>query len=470
MIRIENLTKSYDTRAGKHYLFKAVNLEIPPGKNVGILGPNGAGKSTFLRILGGIDFPDSGKIRCPYSLSWPLGIAGGFIGHLTGRENCSMVCRAYGLRGGEVGERLEFIKELSGIGKYFEEPIRYYSSGMNGRLNFSLSMAFDFEYFLIDEVTSVGDVQFREQAQEALDQKRVQSKVIMVSHSMGTIRDFCDVGIVLRDGKMWYFEDLDEALKAYFPKTKRLQKEVEADFQTDLDEFFKDALDHAPKEVQQLTNDFKASLNDLEQSLEMASEIEDEASFYHRLANLYFQMGAWTKALEYHRKAIYLEEQRLAFYPAYVTCLWQCGQKNEALEITEKVLEWDPNFHPMLSQKAQFLHQIGQLDGALKAAQELVELDSENGARWHLLATIQMAGGKSEEALQSQIKTLDLDSHNPNHWALLTRILATLGYWQRYAYSRLRMEELMEKRKKTVEQERLKGLTKQLEDLIIKIK
>ncbi len=467
MIRIENLTKSYDTRAGKHYLFEGVSLEIPPGKNVGILGPNGAGKSTFLRILGGIDFPDSGKIRCPYSLSWPLGIAGGFVGHLTGRENCSMVCRAYGLHGEEIENRLEFIKELSGIGKYFEEPIRYYSSGMNGRLNFSLSMAFDFEYFLIDEVTSVGDVQFREKAKAALDEKRMQSKVIMVSHSMGTIRDFCDVGIVLRDGKMQYFEDLDEALSAYFPKPKKLLEEPELDLRSDLDEFFGHAFQSSTKEIQRLLTEFKMAMTEIELAIENAYKIDDEAVFYHRMGNLYLQMGALSQALEAHRKSIYLEEQRLEFYPSYCACLVQRGLKEEALEVMDRVLEWNPHFTAIWSQKAMLCNQSGDLSTALLCGKKTVSLEPENGSRWHMLAAIQYTKGLVDDALKSQIRALDLEDSNPNHWELMSKILCGLGHWQRAATARFKAEELKAegKSKQDVEKKRIENWISQLNRL-----
>lgn len=471
MIRIENLTKSYKTRAGRHYLFRDVNLEIPSGRNVGILGANGAGKSTFLRILGGIDFPDSGRIHCPYRLSWPLGIAGGFVGHLTGRENCALVCRAYGLMGDQVGERLESIKELSGIGNYFEEPIRYYSSGMNGRLNFSLSMAFDFEYFLIDEVTSVGDVRFREQAQAELEKKRERSRVIMVSHSMGTIRDFCEVGIVLRDGEMRYFEDLDEALKAYFPKPKKLQKASATPFRTDLDQFFEKAFSKTEPETQRLVMDFKMAWRELLEALEVASEIEDEAAFFHQLGNLTFQIGAWHQALGFYRKAIYLDEQRLALYPQFVNCLSQCGLKQEALETIDRILSWDPNQIAMLGQKAMISYQIGALETALECAQEATRLEPENGARWHLLANTQFATGDAAAALQTQIQTLELDESNPNHWELLSRILSQLGHWQRAALARFRHEELRNQAKPPPSQtQRIQGWLQQIERLMPRVR
>ncbi len=125
MIRVENLTKSYRTGSGRHYVFRNVDLDFPDGVNIGIIGPNGAGKSTLLRILGGIDFPDSGRIVTDQRMSWPLGVAGGFVGHASGRDNCKMICRLYGLKAAEIRQRIVHIQALADIGKYFEVPVRY---------------------------------------------------------------------------------------------------------------------------------------------------------------------------------------------------------------------------------------------------------------------------------------------------------------------------------------------------------
>jgi len=470
MIKIENLTKSFSTRAGRHYLFRNVNLEIPPDRNLAILGPNGAGKSTLLRILGGIDYPDSGKVHCPYELSWPLGISGGFIGHLTGRENCTLVCKAYGLRGDRVNERLEYIKELSGIGNYFEEPIRYYSTGMNGRLNFSLSMAFDFDYFLIDEVTSVGDMLFRETAKRALDEKRAYSKVIMVSHSMGTLRDFCDFGIVMKEGEVRLYQDLDEAIKAYFPKSGNTDKKAITPYKGDLDQFFNEAFQDGGQGYDQLRENLSRAIQDLEGSLAVATEIEDEALVYHRVANLFFRLGSWQKSLMYYRKSIYLEEQRLNFYPPFLSCLNQCGLKEEAWEVINRVLGWKPDNPALLSQKVMFCIQRGELDEALQCAREILELEPENGSRWNQLANVHFLRGEYEKALEVQAGALDHDARNPVHWDLLSRILGGLEQWDRAILARIRSRELSKENvKKQSEEKVIEDITMQFERLIPKI-
>jgi capsular polysaccharide transport system ATP-binding protein len=217
MLSIRNLTKSYKTKAGRHFVFRNTSVDFPENVNIGILGHNGSGKSTLLRILGGIDFPDSGTILCDKRMSWPLGLRGGFVGNLSGRDNCRMICNLYGLDRKTIGNKLEFIKEFSGINHYFEEPVKYFSSGMSSRLGFALSMAFDFEILLMDEITSVGDRDFRKKAKQMIDDKREQSNIIFVSHSMSNIQEFCDVGVLLVDGQVTVFDNVEEAIKAYMP-------------------------------------------------------------------------------------------------------------------------------------------------------------------------------------------------------------------------------------------------------------
>ncbi len=215
MIVLENVTKYYKTNLGKKYILKNVSMTIPEGVNVGILGINGAGKSTFLRMLGGIDFPNSGKIISNKTFSWPMGLAGGFQGSMTGRQNVRFVARIFGKDEKEVKKIIEFVKEFSEIGDYFDMPIKTYSSGMKSRLSFALSLAFDFDYLLIDETLSVGDTRFKEKSKEALMKKIEKSNVLMVSHSMSDLKKICDVGIVLNNGNIEYYDKISDAIERY---------------------------------------------------------------------------------------------------------------------------------------------------------------------------------------------------------------------------------------------------------------
>jgi capsular polysaccharide transport system ATP-binding protein len=215
MIRLEHVTKYFPTKQRRRYILRDVSMTIPPHVNVGILGRNGAGKSTMMRMLGHIEFPNHGRIVSDYTFSWPLGLGGGFVGNMSGRANVKFVCRLYGRSHEQMEEIIEFVREFSELGDYFEMPIKTYSSGMKSRLSFGLSLAFDFDYLLIDETLSVGDARFKKKSKEALMKKIETCNVLLVSHDMGTLRELCDTGIVLNEGKLSYHEDIDTAIEAY---------------------------------------------------------------------------------------------------------------------------------------------------------------------------------------------------------------------------------------------------------------
>ncbi len=160
MIELRNVTKYFDTKSSRKYLLKNVSMKLPD-VNIGILGRNGAGKSTLMRMLGKIEFPNEGVIYSNNTFSWPLGISGGFVGNLTGRANVKFVCNLYGKSRDETREIIEYVKEFSELKDYFDMPIKTYSTGMKGRLGFGLSLAFDFDYMIIDETLSTGDARFR---------------------------------------------------------------------------------------------------------------------------------------------------------------------------------------------------------------------------------------------------------------------------------------------------------------------
>ncbi len=212
MIELRNVTKSYRTKLGKNVILDDVSLVFPPLTSVGILGRNGAGKSTLLRVLAGVEMPDSGEIRRNARLSWPIGFAGGFNASLSGEENARFIARIYGE---DVDRVVGFAQDFAELGEYFGMPIRTYSSGMKARLAFGLSMAIEFDYYLVDEVTAVGDARFQKKCREAFQARRERAAVIMVSHNMKTIRQYCSTCAVLDSGTLRLFKSIKEATGAY---------------------------------------------------------------------------------------------------------------------------------------------------------------------------------------------------------------------------------------------------------------
>ncbi|EPK7361543.1 TPA: ABC transporter ATP-binding protein [Kluyvera cryocrescens] len=215
MIKIERLTKSYSTPAGRHFVFKDLTFDLPSNKSIALIGRNGAGKSTLLRMIGGVDRPDYGLISTKQTISWPVGLSGGFQGSLTGRENVKFVSRLYAEKK-DLKDKIDFVADFSELGKYFDMPIKTYSSGMRSRLGFGLSMAFKFDYYLVDEVTSVGDARFKKKCLEIFNQRHRESNFIMVSHSINLLKQYCDAAVFLgRDNSVSYFDSVDNAIDEY---------------------------------------------------------------------------------------------------------------------------------------------------------------------------------------------------------------------------------------------------------------
>jgi len=215
MIVVEDLYKRYLTDRGPgRWVLQGASFTIPRNVNVGLVGGNGAGKSTLLRLIGGIDYPNRGKIERRCRVSWPMGLVGGLQGSLTGRQNAKFVCRIHGHET-DIEERIAFIQDFAEIGEAFDEPVKTYSSGMQSRLKFGISLAFEFDVYISDEVTSAGDAVFAKKAAEAFRKLADRAGLIMVSHSETTLKQFCQAGIWLNKGKAHWFENIEDALKNY---------------------------------------------------------------------------------------------------------------------------------------------------------------------------------------------------------------------------------------------------------------
>ena len=216
MIKVKNLSKSYITKGKSRTIFKNLNFTINSGESVALLGRNGAGKSTLLNIIGGVDQPDSGEVIRKCSVSWPLGLVGGFQGSLSARENVMFVSKLmYGNKKFLIKKTIDFVRDFAEIGNYFDLPFNTYSSGMRLRVTFGLSMAFHFDFYLVDEITSVGDQKFRQKCNELLVNKVAQSSFIMVNHNLNSLKNYCDKAIVLHNGNALMYNSLSEAVKMH---------------------------------------------------------------------------------------------------------------------------------------------------------------------------------------------------------------------------------------------------------------
>ncbi|WP_298437253.1 ABC transporter ATP-binding protein [uncultured Jannaschia sp.] len=212
MIRLEALQKRFRTGPTEKIVARDMTATFPTGRSVALLGRNGAGKSTLLQMIAGTVLPDAGRIRSTGTISWPVGFAGAFHPDLTGAQNARFIARIYGV---DSSAMVAFVAEFAELGAHLHQPVRTYSAGMRSRLAFGVSMAVPFDTYLVDEVTSVGDAAFRRRSSEVLSARMENASAIVVSHAMPLIRQICDAGAVLEDGRLTWFDDLEDAIAAH---------------------------------------------------------------------------------------------------------------------------------------------------------------------------------------------------------------------------------------------------------------
>ena len=218
MLTFDQVSKSYKAKGVRKTILTDFSFQFPADRNIGVMGQNGAGKSTMMRLMAGIEPPDCGHVYRTSQVSWPLGFSGGFNGSMTGIENIRFVSRIYGQDPKRVAA---YVADFAELGKSLRLPIKTYSSGMKARLAFGLSMAIDFDVYLIDEITAVGDENFKKKSGAVFQDKLADSQIIMISHSSSTIREYCDCGLLLEGDKIRFFDDVDDLLLAYKEINKR---------------------------------------------------------------------------------------------------------------------------------------------------------------------------------------------------------------------------------------------------------
>lgn len=209
MIRLENLTKIYRLKGRQTVVADNLNAVFPTGASVALLGRNGAGKSTLLRMIAGTVSPTRGRVLSDGSISWPVGFAGSFHGELTGAQNVRFVARIYGV---DTDELVDYVADFAELGHHYHQPFMSYSSGMRSRLAMGTSMGIHFDTYLVDEVTSVGDADFRAKSQRVFRDRMSNSSAVVVSHSMPMVRQMCNMGAVLEHGHLSVYDNLKDAI------------------------------------------------------------------------------------------------------------------------------------------------------------------------------------------------------------------------------------------------------------------
>ena len=212
MIRLKNVSKTFHLKGNHKTIANNMTMNFPQGKSIALLGRNGAGKSSLLLMIAGAIQPDSGTIEIDGTISWPVGFMGSFHRDLTGAQNARFLARVYGV---DTDELLAFVEDFSELGNHFYQPVHTYSSGMRSRLGFACSMGIHFDWYLVDEVTAVGDAAFKEKSEMIFRERMENSSAVFVSHSLGSVRRVCNAAIVLEKGSARYYHDIEEGIERH---------------------------------------------------------------------------------------------------------------------------------------------------------------------------------------------------------------------------------------------------------------
>jgi capsular polysaccharide transport system ATP-binding protein len=210
MIKAIEITKEYRTEGRVHRALSGVSFTVAKGEKLAVLGRNGAGKSTLIRLLGGVELPTSGAIEQTMSVSWPLALQGGFQGSLTGNDNMRFISRIYNKPFDEIKA---YVEDFAELGKYLSEPVKIYSIGMRARFAFALSLAIDFDCYLVDEIIAAGDQRFQRRSHEELFEKRADRSLVLASHMGEIVKAYCSRALVMHLGHGNLFDDIDMALQ-----------------------------------------------------------------------------------------------------------------------------------------------------------------------------------------------------------------------------------------------------------------
>ncbi len=209
-LSVRNLGKTYHGKSKP--LFANLSFDLGKSGRLAILGRNGQGKSTLIKMLGGVLPPSEGTMNWRMTASWPIGFGGGFQGSLSGLDNIRFLARIHAR---DFAEMLERVDDFAELGRSLRSPVKEYSSGMRARLAFGLSLAIEFDCYLIDELVAVGDARFQRKCQEALFEHRAHRAFIMASHDTNLIASSCNRALIIEGGQAKLFDDINEAVEVY---------------------------------------------------------------------------------------------------------------------------------------------------------------------------------------------------------------------------------------------------------------
>ncbi|MEO1679139.1 MAG: ABC transporter ATP-binding protein [Pseudomonadota bacterium] len=213
MIELRNITKTFHADGLSHRAADNISAVFPTGTSVALLGRNGAGKSSLLKLISGVMKPDHGEVITDGTISWPVGYAGSFHRELTGAQNVRFIARVYGV---DSDELIDFVADFAELGEYFHMPVRTYSAGMRGKLGFGVSMGIAFDTYLFDEATATGDATFRAKSQRYVHARLANASAVVVGHGLKMLRKLCDRGAVIDAGRLWYYDDIEDAFDHYY--------------------------------------------------------------------------------------------------------------------------------------------------------------------------------------------------------------------------------------------------------------
>ncbi|EGL82028.1 ABC transporter related protein [Caldalkalibacillus thermarum TA2.A1] len=202
-----------------------VSFTVKQSEGFAIIGNNGAGKSTLFKILSGIIFPDKGEVKINGTIAPLIELSAGLHRDLTGEENIRLNCAIFGLNHKEIEKVLPSIIDFAELGEFINVPVKFYSSGMKARLGFSIAVHIDADIILIDEVLAVGDKPFKKKCNDKMKELKKQGKtLVIVSHSLKSLKRICDRALILDKGKVIEIGDIDHILKKYEQKTASKSK------------------------------------------------------------------------------------------------------------------------------------------------------------------------------------------------------------------------------------------------------